>query len=234
MQQIYNKLLPAVLLVIAGCAADTMAASSDVIYHVNSFRVPCVGVAPMSCLQVKRGDTANGEWRNFYSSILGFEYQPGYLYRLLVRETQLPPDQVPADASSIRFELVELIERAPDPRLALQDIWVVELIGGANRDAFDLASDAAQPYLEFNVPRSEYLGSDGCNSIRGTLQFPDGQELRLGQATSVDVASACASGAFQSKLRNALNRIAYWRRDGLWLTLLDAEENELLVLRKTD
>jgi heat shock protein HslJ len=42
-----------------------------------------------------------------YSQIDGFDYQPGYLYRLKVRETRLLPAQVPADTSSIRYELVE-------------------------------------------------------------------------------------------------------------------------------
>ena len=78
------------------------------ILEVNSYRVPCVGVAPMSCLQVRRDDQPDGKWQNFYSEIRGFEYRPGYLYRLRIRETPLPPEQVPADASSIQFDLVEV------------------------------------------------------------------------------------------------------------------------------
>jgi hypothetical protein len=95
--------------------------SEEVIYHVNSYRVPCVGVAPMRCLQVQRGDPATREWQYFYSQIRGFDFQPGYRYRLLVRETRLPPEQVPADASSIRYELVEVLEMTADPRLSTED-----------------------------------------------------------------------------------------------------------------
>lgn len=234
MQRRLRNPLLAILFVVAGCNPDSMDESNEVIYHVNSFRVPCVGVAPMSCLQVQRGEPAAGEWQNFYSQILGFEYRPGYRYRLLVRETQLPPDQVPADASSIRYELVELIEQAPDPRLAIQDIWVVERIDGADRDTFEPASGAELPYIEFNVPRGEYLGSDGCNAIRGDLLFLSPQEIRLGPATNTDAARSCSDGVFQSKLQNALDRITYWRRDGLWLTLIDTDGVELITLHKTD
>ena len=109
-----------------GCAATE--ATADVVYQVNSFRVPCVGVAPMSCLQVRRGAEATGDWQNFYAAIEGFDYEPGYLYHLLVRDIPLPLEEVPADASSIRFELVRVIDKAPDPRLGLHDIWVLQRI----------------------------------------------------------------------------------------------------------
>jgi heat shock protein HslJ len=222
------------LALLASCSADSIGATTEVIYHVNSFRVPCTGVAPMSCLQVKRGDPADGEWQNFYAQIEGFEYQPGNLYRLLVRQTNLPPEAVPADASSIRYELVEILEQVPDPRLEIHDIWVVERIEGADRDNSDPASMTAQPYIEFNIPRGEYLGNDGCNAIRGEVQVLTPQELRLGQATSTDAVGSCDDGLLQSKLLRALDGVAYWRRDGLRLALLDADEVVLIVLRKTD
>jgi hypothetical protein len=221
------------LAVIAGCVSDTMNASTEAVYHVNSYRVGCVGVAPMSCLQVKRGDPATGEWQNFYTQINGFDYRPGYRYRLLVRETRLPPEQVPADASSIRYELVEVIDQLPDPRLAIQDIWVVERIDGTDRASYEPASATRLPYIEFNIPRGEYLGNDGCHAIRGDITLISPQELRLGRATNTD-AQPCGGGALQSALLDALVRVAYWRRDGLSLTLLDADNNELIALHKTD
>ena len=230
----FNILCLTLLAITAGCVTDTTGPATEVVYHVNSYRIACVGVAPMSCLQVKRGDPAKGEWQNFYGAIEGFEYRPGYLYRLLVRETQLPPERVPADATSIRYELVEVIERAPDPRLAIQDIWVVERIDGAQRDTFGSASGAELPYIEFNIPRGEYLGNDGCNAIRGDLLFLGPLEIRLSPATITSAAGSCGDAELRSTLLNALGRVANWRRNGLWLTLLDAEENELLALHKTD
>ena len=82
-------------------------------YQVNSSRVPCTGVGPMECLQVRKGE--DPDWQLFYSEIEGFEFEPGYTYRLRVREEKLDPATVPADASSIRFVLVEVVEKKPDP-----------------------------------------------------------------------------------------------------------------------
>lgn len=229
----FNILCPTLLAIIAGCVTDTTSPTTEVVYHVNSYRVACVGVAPMSCLQVKRGEQATGDWQNFYGGIEGFNYRPGDLYRLLVRETQLPPEQVPADASSIRYELVEVIEQAPDPRLAIQDIWVVERIDGADRDTFHPASGAELPYIEFNIPRGEYLGNDGCNAIRGQIVLLGPQELRLDPAVNADAAT-CGDGDLQPALLNALDRVAYWRREGLTLMLLDADNSEVIAFHKTD
>jgi hypothetical protein len=203
-----------------------------VIYHVNSFRVPCVGVAPMSCLQVRRGDEATGDWQNFYASIDGFAYEPGYVYRLLVRETPLPRDQVPADASSIRYELVEVIDKARDPRLDLHDIWVLRRIEDAGIGDFDSASRPRQPYIEFNVTRGDYLGNDGCSEIRGPILILDASRVRLGPPEGSP--GPCGDGRLQARFHAALARASQWRRDGLELILLDDAGSAILGFRKAD
>jgi len=89
--------------------------SRDVVLQVHGLRAPCTGVAPMTCLQVRRGQETTGEWQNFYAGIEGFTHEEGYRYLIRVRETPLPREQVPADASSIRYELLEVLEKTPGP-----------------------------------------------------------------------------------------------------------------------
>ena len=83
------------------------------IYWVNSHKVPCEGVAPMQCLQIKKAE--NESWQYFYSQIAGFDFEPGYLYKIEVREEKLDPKKVPADASSVKYTLVSVIEKNEDP-----------------------------------------------------------------------------------------------------------------------
>ncbi len=222
------------LAMLACQGSHAMEAPREVIYHVNSYRVPCVGVGPMSCLQVRRGDPAAGEWQNFYSQIRGFDYEPGYLYRLRVRETPLPPEQVPADASSIRYELVEVLGKEPDPRLRVHDIWALERVDGTGIDSFDADSRREAPYMEFNVTRHEYLGNDGCNPVRGALLSIDAEDLRLDSIAYDDIARSCGDGMLQSQLAAAIGRVARWRREGLELSLLDNNGLEVLSFRKID
>ena len=54
----------------------------------------------------------NGEF--FYSSIDGFDYEPGYEYRLKIERFDAWPDrdEPPADASKYGYRLLEVIEKA--------------------------------------------------------------------------------------------------------------------------
>lgn len=75
--------------------------------YVNAQRAPCMGVAPMQCLQVR--DTPSQPWQLHYGDIVGFDFQPGSIYRLRVIEAVDP--NPPADAPSSRWVLDAVIER---------------------------------------------------------------------------------------------------------------------------
>ncbi|MEV0340829.1 DUF4377 domain-containing protein [Nocardia sp. NPDC050713] len=68
----------------------------------------CIGVAPRDCLQIRRDQ--NGPWELFYGSIDGFEFQSGNHYRLRIEQTPVDP---PADAPSVTWRLVEVLEKRP-------------------------------------------------------------------------------------------------------------------------
>lgn len=75
--------------------------------YVSSETKPCVGVGPMTCLQVR--DTVSDPWQLFYGQIEGFTPQPGIAYRLRVIEQKV--ENPPADGSSVRVILDQIIEQ---------------------------------------------------------------------------------------------------------------------------
>jgi hypothetical protein len=181
----------------------------------------------MSCLQIKRGDDGAGDWQNFYTQIHGFDYQPGYLYRLRVRETDLPPAQVPADASSIRYDLVEVVEKTRDPRFGIHDIWALQYPTVP-------ATAGNRPYIEFNVTDQRYLGDSGCASFAGDILEVGPRVLALGPPVVDETRAGCADADNRPEWPSVLGRTATWRRDGLVLTLTDSGGSDILVLRKVD
>ncbi len=202
------------------------------IYWVNSYKVDCMGVGPMSCLLVRKGDAPADEWQNFYSLIQGFDYQPGYLYKLKVREIELPPGQVPADGSSIRYDLVELLEKNVDRKLRLNDIWVLEALEGEGLRDSELTGINSRPILEIHVTQSRYMGNDGCNTLNGALQKLDDTRLAFGPAAGTDM--ACPDMDLPEQFQEALSRVRSYRLQNLNLTLLDENGLEILRFRKTD
>jgi uncharacterized lipoprotein NlpE involved in copper resistance len=71
----------------------------------------------MQCLQIRKDE--NEAWQYFYSQIHGFDFEPGYLYKLEVQEEKLDPSQLPQDVSSIKYTMVSVLEKNEDPFYAL-------------------------------------------------------------------------------------------------------------------
>ncbi|MGL5032779.1 MAG: META domain-containing protein, partial [Microcystaceae cyanobacterium] len=77
--------------------------------YVGPKTVPCTGVGRMQCWQVR--EKATDPWRLLYTPIKGFNYEPGYLYELKVREETIP--NPPADGSSKQWVLLDVIKKSP-------------------------------------------------------------------------------------------------------------------------
>ena len=85
---------------------------SEINMMVNSYTVDCVGETEGTCLLVQEGDMIGTEnWENFFysDSIEGFNYEPGYIYGLQVKKTEV--ENPPAGGSSIRYELVKIVTK---------------------------------------------------------------------------------------------------------------------------
>lgn len=75
--------------------------------YVASETKPCVGVAPMNCLQIR--EEKDGPWRLFYGNIVGFERQPGIEYRLRIKEDKIANPA--ADQASVIWYLDMVVEQ---------------------------------------------------------------------------------------------------------------------------
>ena len=53
----------------------------------------------------------DGEYQNFYARIEGFEFEEGYTYELLVQVDKA--ENPPADASSLTYTLIEVVDKQP-------------------------------------------------------------------------------------------------------------------------
>lgn len=96
------------LLSLTACKMVQNLGQDEVIMYVAPEQVDCTGVAPMKCLQVK--ESVNEGWTYFYSTIEGFNYVPGYEYKLIVKKTKVEKP-IPADASSLKYTFVKEIKK---------------------------------------------------------------------------------------------------------------------------
>jgi len=194
-------------------------------YWVNSYQVACDGVGKMNCLLVQKAETTDpGNWTNFYSKIDGFDYEPGFIYKLKVRE--VPVENPPTDASSIKYELVKVLEKKEDLDLNINDIWVANIING------DLIEGDNAPNIEIQLGARQVSGRDGCNRFTGSIQlFGDGA-IEFGPIASTRM--MCPDMAVADQFNTALAQVKKYRLENGSLTLLDENGKELMTLKKTD
>ena len=75
--------------------------------YIADHLVDCVGVAPQKCMLVK--ENIVDEWTIFYGNIEGFTYEKGYKYLLKVKIEEVK--NLPADGSSLKYTLLEVLEK---------------------------------------------------------------------------------------------------------------------------
>lgn len=213
-------------LVLTVFASLTMQAQNLKEYWIKESTAPCVGVAPMDCMQVRK--EGNTQWENFYSTIAGFDYEPGYRYRLLVQETPIPLEQVPADASSIRYELQSLVSKI---KVDSQYQGMYDYITRNNWKLIQMNGDHQRDYtqtLRLNMDALTLSGSAGCNSYAGSFML-DPKAGSCAIAFVMRTEMACDALDLETEFLNTLeNKI--FRFDVADQTLNFYEDNQLVLM----
>jgi len=217
----------------ASCSTQKLTTSKPQIYWVNSLKVSCTGVAPMKCLQVQKNETIKkGKWQNFYGNIEGFKFETGYIYKLSVTEEKIDPAQVPADGSSIKYTLVEVLEKNQDPKFRIHDIWALEAINGETVEKPNENDRMQRPSIEVNLTEMKIMGNDGCNNFFGPVKTIEEDELTFGPLGAT--MKMCYDMEIPNKFNVAINKVSKYKIENLKLYFLDENGNELLRFRKVD
>ncbi|WP_418637352.1 DUF4377 domain-containing protein [Winogradskyella sp.] len=198
-------------------------------YWVNSAKVDCdAGAGKTTCLQISKADNyENAEWSNFYATINGFNFEPGYLQKIEVAETQLDSKSVPADASSIQYDLIKVLEKKQDPKLAIHDIWAATHING---EAIESTSNV--PTLELNTTEMRASGTNGCNNYTGQIKNITSDTIEFGAIASTR--KMCMDMAIPDSFDQAFNSISTYKKEGLTLYFYNEAGDEMLRFKKVD
>jgi hypothetical protein len=100
---------------LAACGSILGGGSDVVTLEVAEALVPCMALVPRECMLVRQPGAA--EYTFFYDDIEGFNWEPGFRYRLRVERRQVR--NPPADGSSLEYRLVRLEQRTASPHAEL-------------------------------------------------------------------------------------------------------------------
>ncbi|WP_346860214.1 META domain-containing protein [uncultured Draconibacterium sp.] len=218
-----NTFLLAIIILAISCSSTLQ--KNTFTYWINSYTVDCTGLTPMNCMLIQKGEKIiEGQWQNFYSKIEGFTYEPGFIYKLEVKEEKL--QNIPADASSIKYTLVTILEKKEDTKYFLNGNWEVIKINGAA-----ITSTVQKPQIAIDIAEMTINGTDGCNNYSGTVLTIDGGFIELGPLAATR--KMCPEMAIPDRFNQAISKVKTFRTEKNKLYFMDTNGSVVLECSKT-
>ena len=217
-----------IALLITSCSS-TNTDYKDTIYWVHSAKLDCTAVGKITCLQIQKGNEIdlNKEWNLFYSQIIGFKYQPGFIYKLNIKEEAI--ENPPADGSSIKYTLIEILEKLEDTRYSIHDIHILKSINGKKFNFSDLKK---HPSLEINVTKMMIFGNNGCNNFSGAITELKENKIRFGPLAETRM--MCKNMEISTEFSKAISNTKYFNKNGEGLHFINEFGLTLLTFKKVD
>lgn len=199
------------------------------IFWIHSAKAVCIGVGKTTCFQIQRGNTVdiNKDWNLFYSQIIGFEYQPGFIYKLRLKVETI--ENPPADGSSIKYTLIEVLEKNKDTRYNIHDIYILRSIDGEKMDFSNLKK---HPSLEINITKMMIIGNNGCNNYSGSITALSKNNISFGPLAETKM--LCANMEIPTLFSNGISRTASFKKDEQGLHFIDTTNKTVLSFKKID
>jgi heat shock protein HslJ len=202
-------------------AASALEPAGQSILYVGPNLVDCVGVAPQQCMLVR--ENPEDDWKYFYDQIEGFDYEEGYLYKLLVLQ-EIDPNP-PADRSSISYRLVNVEDQVPLNASLTDTTWLLEKLNG------EAPIQDSQVTATFDTVGKLY-GSAGCNSYTTTyLTGGETISIKLPAVTMMFCAEPEGVMDQEQLFLKALEAANTYEIVGNRLTLMDEAGEGILVFR---
>jgi len=214
----------AFIFILEGCSAQ-----KNTIYWVNSMKTNCTnGAGQMKCLMVHKGDSMDmPQWELFYAEIEGFIWEPGYFQKIEIKEELLDKENLPADASGIKYSLVNVLEKQKDNRFDLNAKWILHGIQG------NLVSPGNPlPTIEFKLSEMRVFGNNGCNNYSGSIENITSDTIAFGPIMSTR--KMCVEMAVPDSFDLALYNSVNYKVEDDSLVLVDNNGKETLSFKKED
>jgi len=166
-----------------------------------------------------------GNYRYFYDQIEGFEFEPGFNYELVVDEVQI--ENPPADASSLKWVLVEEVSKVPAVSPLDKTMWRLSQMSSEGGTLVEVLQTSPVT-VEFQT--TDLSGNGGCNSYFASYTI-DGERIYTGMAGSTEMFCMEPEGVMEQEsiyLASLLKASSY-QVDDDQLILSDASGQPILV-----
>ena len=203
--------------------------AQDVIkLKIKENKVPCTGVAPTECFLVQEGKSK--EWTYFYDNIQGFNYEPGFTYKLKVEKNK-KSGNLPADASAFEYKLKKVVskkkakptkvEKVNDLDIFEKKLVLTQLNGKAVNNG--------NVYFEMNETDKTISGKCGVNRFNSSFEFKN-NELIVKPGMGTLMAGDPEAMKLESEFNKALLTPFKVIQKGNEVQFLDSKSNKVVMV----
>lgn len=199
------------LFMLQACSTTKDMAGQESVFWVSGYKTEAsAGAGNREVINIHRENEPDASgWENFYANIEGFEFEEGYMQKIKVREEKLDKSQVPADGSSIKYTLVEVLDKRKDIRSELQGEWTL-----ARLNAQPLNRMVVLPTMIIDLSGGQIGGNAGCNNYSGRIRELTASEIHLGPIAMTK--KMCSNKNIEPEFSDALNSVnTYQIKDGM-------------------
>lgn len=145
------------------------------------------------CLQFK--ELGAYQWMPLQDSIIGFNYQKGFFYKLKLRVTER--DQPGANGALNEYKLLEIIDQSVMPLDLDKGSWFVTTLEGVDQIG-------RYPFFKIDLSKQMIEGNTGCNRFSAKIQIKD-QKVTISKITSTEM--LCREANVETAFLNALSTL---------------------------
>jgi len=128
--------------------------------------------------------------------------------------------------------LVEVLEKRPDPKFRIHDIWAFEAINGETVENPHENDRMQRPSIEVNLTEMRIMGTDGCNNFFGPIKYIEDDDLTFGPLGAT--MKMCYNMEIPDKFNAAINKVSKYKIENLKLYFFDDGGTELMRFSKVD
>ncbi len=197
-------------------------------FWVSGYKTDCsMGAGKGKCTKVTDAEKINGNetWTNFYAPIKGFTFSEGTMQKIRVSKKKLKASDVPADASSIEYQFLDVLERKEDGRAYLSGSWTLKTIKGG-----PINRKSKLPTLNIDLNNAMLNGSNGCNDYTGQISRVSSSQIDF--KTIAQGSRACVDMEVASRYSQALDQARSFVCTRDELKLYDGNNKEILSFIK--
>lgn len=212
------------VVIMQGCGVKKNAHLGTKTMWISGYQTICDARAGKSeCMLVSTKDNlAEAKWENFYNTIAGFTFEPGFLQKVEVSVEELPVAEIAADRSSLNYTLIKVLEKKKDVRVALEGSWTLNKI-----DGLEVKTSTELPILHVDLKSNQISGNNGCNNFSRMIQKIDLEQIQIGHGLTT--LKSCIDNPIATTFDKALAKIISYKVDNNKLSFYDENKNEVLT-----